>query len=83
MYKEIFFLADAFEKTCNMCLKEHILESTNLLSVTELGRKAALKKIEVQLELLTNIDMLSTVEKSIRGGICHVIHQYMKANKNT
>ena len=66
-----------------MCLEEHILESTNLLSVTKLGRKAALKKIEVQLELLTNIDMLSAVEKSIRGGICHVIHQYIKANKNT
>ena len=38
------------------------------------------KKIEVQLELLPNIDMLLMVEKGIRGGICHVIQKYAKAN---
>ena len=31
------------------------------------------------LELLTDIDMLSMVEKSIGGGICHAIHRYAKA----
>ena len=36
--------------------------------------------LEVQLELLPNIDMLLMVEKGIRGGICHVIHKYAKAN---
>ena len=39
------------------------------------------KKTEVKLELLTDIDMLLMIEKGIRGGICHVIHQYTKANK--
>ena len=38
------------------------------------------KKIEVKLELLTNVDMLLMVEKEIRGGICHAIHRYAKAN---
>ena len=37
-------------------------------------------KTAVKLELLTNIDMLLMVEKSIRGGICHAIHRYAKAN---
>ena len=38
------------------------------------------KKTEARLELLTNIDMLLMVEKGIRGGICHSIHRYAKAN---
>ena len=38
------------------------------------------KKTELKLELLTNIDMLVMVEKGIRGGICHAIDRYAKAN---
>ena len=34
------------------------------------------KKSGVKLELLTDIDMLFTVEKRIRGAICHAIHKY-------
>ena len=40
----------------------------------------ALNKTEVELVLLTDIDMLLVVEKQIRGGICHAIHWYGKAN---
>ena len=32
------------------------------------------------LELLNVADMLLIVEKGIRGGICHSIHRYAKAN---
>ena len=35
---------------------------------------------KVKLGLLTNADMLLMVEKGIRGGICHAIHRYAKAN---
>ena len=38
------------------------------------------KKTEVKLELLTEVDMLLMVEKRIRGGICHAMHRYAKAN---
>ena len=34
------------------------------------------KKSGVKLELLTDIDMLFTVEKRIRGAICYAIHKY-------
>ena len=36
--------------------------------------------LEVELELLTDIDMLLMVEKGIRGGICHAIHRHATAN---
>ena len=33
-----------------------------------------LNKIKVKLDLLTDVDILLTVEKGIRGGICHSIY---------
>ena len=39
-----------------------------------------LKKTGMKLKLLSDVDMLLMVEKGIRGGICHAIHRYAKAN---
>ena len=39
-----------------------------------------LKKYKVNLELLTNCDMLLVVENGVRGGICQAAHRYPKAN---
>ena len=41
---------------------------------------AMLKKTEVKLELLTDINMLQMVKQGIRGGISTVTHRYAKAN---
>ena len=38
--------------------------------------EAALKKIEERLKFLTDIDIVLTVEKRIRGGISHSIDRY-------
>ena len=41
---------------------------------------SSFKKTKVKLDLLTDMDMLLIVEKGIRGGICHSIFRYAKAN---
>ena len=41
----------------------------------------ALKNTKVKLGLLTDMNMLLMIQKVIRGGICHSIYRYAKANK--
>ena len=70
-------LPDVFENFRSMCLE---LDPTRFLTAVGLVWQAALKKTKVKLDLLTDIDMLLIVKKCIRGGICHAIHRYGKAN---
>ena len=63
-----------------MYLKIYKLDPVNFLSALGLAYQAAFKKTEVKLELLTDTDTLFMVEKEIKGGKFHVIHQYAKAN---
>ena len=72
--------ADVFENFRNICLEVYRLDRAKFLSGPGLVWQAVLKKTKVKLNLLTNIDMLLMVEKGIRGGICHSIYQYVKAN---
>ena len=50
------------------------------MSAPGLAWQACLKKTGVELELITDPDMLLMVEKGIRGGICHKIVGLAKAN---
>ena len=77
---DTLLLADIFENFRKMYLIIYELDLVKFLSVPGLAWQAALKKTEVKLELLTDIDMLLMVEKGIRGGICHAAHWYAKAN---
>ena len=77
---DALFLADAFENFRSKCIEIYEIDPTHFLPAPELTWQACFKKAGVELELLTNIDMLLTVEKGIRGGMCHVIHRYVKAN---
>ena len=63
-----------------MCIKVYELDPAHFLSLLGLAWQACLKKTNVKLELLTDYDMLLMVEEGIRGGICHSIRRYAKAN---
>ena len=77
---DTLLLADVFENFRNMCIKVYELDPAHVLFAPGLEWQACLKKTEVKLELLTDVDMLLMVEKGIRGGICHTIYRYAKAN---
>ena len=62
------------------CIKIYELDPAHFLSAPGLAWQACLKKTGVNLELLTDIDMLLMAEEGIRGGICQAIHRYAKAN---
>ena len=71
---DTLLLANVFENFRKICLKIYHLDPVKFLSAPGLAWKAALKKTEIKLESLTDIDMLLIVEKGIRGGIAHEIH---------
>ena len=77
---DTLLLANVFENFRNKCIEIYELDPAHFLSAPGLAWQACLKKTGVRLKLLTDIDMLLMVEKGIRGGICHAIHRYAKAN---
>ena len=77
---DTLLLADVFNNFRDMCIKEYELDPAHFLSLPRLAWPACLKKTNIELELLTDYDMLLMVEEGIRGGICHSIHRYAKAN---
>ena len=78
--RDTLLLADVFENFRNKCIEIYELDPAHFKSALGLAWKACLKKTEIELELLTNINMLLMVEKRIRSAICHAIHRYAKAN---
>ena len=85
-YYDLHFKSDTllsfavFKNFRKKCLKIYHLDSAKFLSAPRLAWQAALEKTKVKLDILTAIDMLLTVYKGIRGGTCHSIYQYTKAN---
>ena len=73
-------LADLFETFRKMRLEIYEFDPVKTLSAPRLAWQAAIKKTKVELELLTNIDMLLMVGNWVRGAIFNFINIYLKAN---
>ena len=80
LQSDTLLLADVFENLRNKCIEIYELDPAHFLSAPVLAWQACLKNTEIELELLTDIDMLLMAEKGIRGGMCHAIHRYVKAS---
>ena len=77
---DTLLFADVFENFRNPCMKNYELDPAHFVSLPGLAWQACLKKTNVELELITDYDMLLMIEDGIRGGICHAIQRYAKAN---
>ena len=77
---DTLLLADVFENFRKACIKTYELDPAHFISLPGLAWQACLKKTGVELELLTDYDMLLMIEEGIRGGTCHAVHRYAKPN---
>ena len=77
---DTLLLADVFENFRYACMKNYELDPAHFISLAGLAWQACLKKTNVELELLTDYDILLMIEEGIRGGICHAIQRYAKGN---
>ena len=77
---DTLLLADIFEKFRDTCIEIFGLDPFHFLSTPGLPWQVCLKKTNVNLELLTDIDMFLKIEAGIWGGMCQSVHRYAKAN---
>ena len=64
---DVLLLADVFENFKDICIKNYNLDPAHYYTATGLAWDAALKITKVELELLSDMDMLLMVERGIRG----------------
>lgn len=77
---DVLQLADVFENFRDVCLNNYKLDPAWYYTSPGLAWDACLKITDVELALMSDIDMLLMVEKGISGGICMASHRYAKAN---
>ena len=66
---DVLLLADVFELFRSVCIKVYCLDPAYFYSAPNLSWDAMLISTDVELELLSDVDMLLFCEKAIRGGL--------------
>ena len=77
---DILLLADVFENFRKTCLQYYKLDPCHYFTCPGLSWDAMLKMTNIQLELMTDIDLFQFIEKGMRGGISYIANRYGKAN---
>ena len=77
---DVLLLADVFENFRDLCLKIYGLDPVYYYTAPGLAWDACLKMTDINLELLSDPNMLLMFEKGIRGGISMISNRYGEAN---
>ena len=77
---DVLLLTDVFENFRDICLKIYGLDPVYYFTAPGLAWDACLKMTSIDLELLSDPNMLLMFEKGIRGGISIISNRYGEAN---
>ena len=76
----VLLLTNVFEKFVNICLGYYGLDPCHYFSSPGLSWDAMLKMSEIELDLISDIDMHLFIEKGMRGGISYITKRHSKTN---
>ena len=77
--KDVFFMADVFEKFIDTCLKYYGLDPCHYFSSPGLSCDAMLKMSGAKSEKILDTDKYLFIQKRLRGGISYIAKRYAKA----
>ena len=77
---DVLLLVDVFETFRKMCLRQYGIDPTHYYTNSGISWYALLKKIRVELELLTDYDQHLFIGKAMRGGISMASKRHAEAN---
>lgn len=77
---DVLLLTDIFEKFRDICIKTYKLDPAHYLTAPSLSLDAGLLTTKVELELLTDVNMLHFFKHGIRGGVSMCVSKKATAN---
>ena len=80
LQSDVLLLADVFENFRKVCMKNYQLDPAWYYTAPGLSYDAMLKKTEINLQLLQDVDMLLMIENGVRGGVSMIAKRYAEAN---
>ena len=88
-YQELYnisdalLLADVLANFRDVCIKNYNLDPAWFYTAPGLAWEAMLKITKVELELLSDVDMMFMLRQGIRGGVAMVSNRFSQANNHS